>query len=170
MAKSKKSSWDAKRKRDLLKAFSAKNPRHIFYKSFSERADVQELFVLFKTEKKKIATWNATMCARKLVYLYRLVQAYDSGIESQRCTATRPSQTGNNKEDKEIGNLRAFVKDCKKQINSDREKDKNKTRRSANQKTKEGNIQETCPYEETSGLPQECPKCGHTSLKATRRP
>jgi hypothetical protein len=91
MAKSKKSSWDAKRKRDLLKAFSVKNPRHIFDKSFSERADVQELFVLFKTEKKKIVTWNATMCARKLVYLYRLVQAYDSGIESRRCTGTRPT-------------------------------------------------------------------------------
>jgi hypothetical protein len=47
MAKSKKSSWGAKRKRDLLKAFSVKNPRHLFDKSFSERTDVQELFALF---------------------------------------------------------------------------------------------------------------------------
>ena len=46
MARSKKPSWDIKRKRDLLKAFSVKNPRHIFDKSFSERADVQELYVL----------------------------------------------------------------------------------------------------------------------------
>ncbi len=166
MAKSKKSSWGAKRKRDLLKAFSVKNPRHIFDKSFSERTDVQELFALFKTKKKKIATWNATLCARKLVYLYRLVQAYDSGIESRRCMATRPSRTGSNKEDEEIGNLRALVKDCEKRLNSDREKDKNKTRRSAIQKTKEGNIQETCPFEEPRRLPQECPKCGHTSLMA----
>jgi len=123
MAKSKKLSWDAKRKRDLLKAFSLKNPRHIFDKSFSERTDVKELFVLFKTQKKKIATWNATMCARKLVFLYRLVQAYDSGIDSRCCTSTRPSQTGNNKEDEEIGNLRAFVKDCEKRMISDREKE-----------------------------------------------
>jgi hypothetical protein len=62
-----------------------KNPRHIY--PFSERADVQELFILFKkTEKRKIATWNAKMCARKLVYLYRLVQAY---LEMQDCTRKR---------------------------------------------------------------------------------
>jgi hypothetical protein len=50
-----------------------KDLRYIFYKSFSERTDVQELFILSKSEKKKIATWSATMCTRKLVLLYWLV-------------------------------------------------------------------------------------------------
>jgi hypothetical protein len=76
MAKSKKLPGDTKRKPNLLKASSVKNQRHIFDKSFSKRTYVQELFALFKTKKKKIATWNATICcARKLGYPYLLVQA-----------------------------------------------------------------------------------------------
>ena len=115
------------------------------------------------------------MCARQLVYLYRLVQAYDSVrlvqaydsvLESRLCTATRPSRTGKNKEDEEIGNLRAFVKGCEKRLNVDSEKDKNKIRRSAIQKTKQGNLQDTRPFEEAKRLPQECPTCGHTALMA----
>jgi hypothetical protein len=120
---------------------------------------VQALFVLCKTEtkkkRKKIATWNATMNVRKeasvaILGLFRHMT--DSGIlESRRCTATRSyrpnSRPGNNnKEDEEIGNRRAFVKDCEHQrLNSDGEKDKHKTRRSANQKTTVKKIPRTWP-------------------------
>ncbi len=76
MAKSKKSSaMGCQEKERPNQSLFDEEPTHIFDNSFSERKDVQELFILFKTEKKKIATWKTIMCARKLVYLYWLVQA-----------------------------------------------------------------------------------------------
>jgi DNA-directed RNA polymerase subunit M/transcription elongation factor TFIIS len=70
----------------------------------------------------------------------------------------------------DIGNLQAFNKDCEKQLNSDWKKDKNKTRRSANQQTKEGNLvqEEISPFQEANNILQECPKCGHTALMAIK--
>jgi hypothetical protein len=83
VSKSKKSSWGIKRKWDLLKTFSVKNPRYVYFLNLSVNGWMRKsssLYLILR-RRKLPPEMAATLCARKWVLLYRLVQAYDSNLE-----------------------------------------------------------------------------------------
>ena len=98
-----KKPWALEKKRELLKSFVSKSPRHLFDLQFSKRVEVAELFTMLKTAKKSgIATWNATRVARKLVFIYRMVEGF------QRETSTSSGRLNNTSrlEDEDVRTLR----------------------------------------------------------------
>lgn len=167
-----KSIMKVEEKRNLLIAFSKKDPSCLFDNAFSELAEVASLFNFFKAAKRSsVINWNATLCAKKLLQLHAMIHSFETTElvklrASQRGAASGPRHPIT--QDAHVKQLKKLVIDCMAHVVSNNEKEKNKaTRRTRVQGGQgAGILQDQHAFDEGKRYPLPCPHCSHSMVMA----
>lgn len=144
-------------KRDILVAFSKKDPTVIFDKNFSRRPDVQGLFSFFDADKKNCKRWTASVCARKLWVIHKLLRKWDEEVQNRRRSGRESTRAV---QDDDMKALNKLIKECEKRTLAESERNKNGPPRVRT----ETNIQEKNPFDEKRRDSRPCPYCKHDVL------